>query len=205
MRGWFQETLQRAVWSERTEEKPVGVIEDVAVALVVAAAPSARGPRTPARASARDGRKDEKPALGKRLAEERGYVPRVPHPPRKDENEGRRSLQEDVEDFPFERTLKAAHHAHPFVTHPRRPVETPHHRLRRHPPRRKKAYLLAIQKSFISEHHTLQNDVMSEDTLNQRRYGRFCQWRIGHCQVDIHRCAARKSKILGNQRTSLQY
>ena len=36
----------------------------------------------------RDGRNDEKPPLGKRLAEECGNVPFVPHPPRKDENEG---------------------------------------------------------------------------------------------------------------------
>ena len=50
---------------------------------------------------------------------------------------GRSALQEDVEDFPFKRTLKAAHHAHPFVAHPCRPVEAPHHRLRRHPPRGK--------------------------------------------------------------------
>ena len=87
------------------------MVEDVAVA-------QGGGAGIHAADGLRDGRKDEKPSVGKRLAEKRGYVPRIPHPPRKDENEGRRSLQEDVEDFPFERTLKAAHHAHSLTTLP---------------------------------------------------------------------------------------
>ena len=106
------------------------MVEDVAVAL-------GGGTGIDAADGLRDGRNDEKPPLGKRLAEERGNVPFVPHPPRQDENEGRSSLQENVEDFLLQRILKPAHHAHPFVAHPRRPVETPHHRLRRHMPRRK--------------------------------------------------------------------
>ena len=67
------------------------------------------------------------------------------------ENEGRSSLQENVEDFLLQRTLKPAHHAHPFVAHPRRPVETPHHRLWRHTPRRKKADLFLFQQDKITK------------------------------------------------------
>ena len=92
------------------------MVEDVAVAL-------GGGTGIDAADGLRDGRDDEKPPLGKRLAEERGNVPFVPHPPRQDENKGRSSLQEDVEGFLLQRTLKPAHHAHPFVAHPRRPVE----------------------------------------------------------------------------------
>lgn len=134
------------------------MVEDVAVAL-------GGGMGVDAADGLRDGRDDEKPPLGKRLAEERGNVPFVPHPPRQDENEGRSSLQENVEDFLFKRTLKAAHHAYPFVAHPRRPVETPHHRLRRHTPRSEKADFLAIQKGFISKHHTLQHAVMPPNNV----------------------------------------
>ena len=104
MRGLFQEALQGAFWLERTGKKPVGVVKDVAVA-------QGGGAGIHAADGLRDGRNDEKPSVGKRLAEKRGYVPRIPHPPRQDENEGRRSLQENVEDFLFKRALKAAHHA----------------------------------------------------------------------------------------------
>ena len=62
------------------------MVEDVAVAL-------GGGAGIDAADGLRDGRNDEKPPLGKRLAEERGNVPFVPHPPRQDENEGRSSLQ----------------------------------------------------------------------------------------------------------------
>ena len=80
------------------------MVEDVAVAL-------GGGTGIDAANGLRDGRNDEKPPLGKRLAEERENVPFVPHPPRQDENEGRSSLQENVEDFLLQRTLKPAHHA----------------------------------------------------------------------------------------------
>ena len=115
MRGLRKEVCQRAVWTERTEEKFIGMVEDAAVAL-------GGGTGVDAADGLRDGRDDEKPPLGKRLAEERGNVPFVPHPPRQDENEGRSSLQEDVEDFLLQRTLKPAHHAHPFVAHLRRQI-----------------------------------------------------------------------------------
>ena len=120
------------------------MVEDAAVAL-------GGGAGVDAADGLRDGRNDEKSPLGKRLAEERGNVPFVPHPPRQDENEGRSSLQEDVEDFLLQRTLKPAHHAHPFVAHPRRPVETPHHRLRRHTPRSEKADLFLFQQDKITK------------------------------------------------------
>ena len=62
------------------------MVEDLAVALGDGAGIGAAN-------GLRDGRNDEKPPLGKRLAEERGNVPFVPHPPRQDENEGRSTLQ----------------------------------------------------------------------------------------------------------------
>ena len=76
------------------------MVEDVAVALGGGAGGDAAD-------GLRDGRNDEKPPLGKRLAEERRDVPFVPHPPRQDENEGRSSLQENVEDFLLQRTRTA--------------------------------------------------------------------------------------------------
>ena len=48
----------------------------------------ADGAGTDAADGLRDGRKGEKPSVGKRLAEERGNVLCVPHPPRQDANEG---------------------------------------------------------------------------------------------------------------------
>ena len=68
------------------DQKFVGVVEDAAIAL-------GGGTGVDAADGLRDGRNDEKPPLGKRLAEERGNVPFVPHPPRQDENEGRSTLQ----------------------------------------------------------------------------------------------------------------
>jgi len=94
MRGWRQKVLQRAGWIERTEEEFVGVVEDVAVA-------QGGGAGVDAADGQRDGRKDEKPSVGKRLAEERGNVPRVPHPPRKDENEGAKCLSGELCAPPF--------------------------------------------------------------------------------------------------------
>ena len=118
------------------------MVEDAAVAL-------GGGTGIDAADGLRDGRNDEKPPLGKRLAEERGDVPSVPHPPRQDENEGRSSLQENVEDFLLQRILKPAHHAHPFVAHPRRPVETLHHRLRRHTPRGEKTHFTRYHRASL--------------------------------------------------------
>lgn len=74
------EFLQRTLWIERAEEEAVGVIEDVAVA-------QGGGTGIDAADGLRDGRDDKKPPVVKRLAEERGNVPPVPHPPRQDENE----------------------------------------------------------------------------------------------------------------------
>ena len=56
------------------------MVEDVAVA-------QGGGAGIHAAYGLRDGRKDEKPSVGKWLAEERGNVPRIPRPPRLDENE----------------------------------------------------------------------------------------------------------------------
>ena len=56
------------------------MVEDVAVA-------QGGGAGIHAADGLRDGRKDEKPSVGKWLAEERGNVPRIPRPPRLDENE----------------------------------------------------------------------------------------------------------------------
>ena len=74
-------------------------------------------------------------------------------------------LQKQCQHIPFKGTLKATHDAHTLVAHPRRPVETPHYRLRRHTPRRKKADFLAIQKGLISKHHTLQHAVMPPNNV----------------------------------------